>query len=98
MQKIVRNYVILTSFLLCLTLLVTGIIGVNTETSYVISGEREDVLKVQSTTSQKMLIKQGETEENLVSVNTEDAETLMVFLAGILPAPLSNIAWIFAGI
>jgi len=95
MQKIVRNYVILTSFLLCLTLLVTGIIGVNTETSYVISGEREDVLKVQSTTSQKLLVKQGETEENLVTVDTSDTDTLMIFLAGILPAPLSNIAWIF---
>ena len=95
MQKIVRNYVILTSFLLCLTLLATGIIGVNTETSYVISGERDDVLRVQSTTSEKLLIKQGETEENIVTIDSSDTSNLMIFLAGILPAPLSNIAWIF---
>ena len=95
MHKIVRNYVIITSFLLCLTLLATGIIGVNTETSYVISGKRDDVLKVQSTTSEKLLIKQGKTQENIVSLSTSDTDTFMILLAGILPAPLSNIAWVF---
>ena len=58
MQKIIRNYVIITSFLLCLTFLVTGIIGVNQETSYVISGEKEEVLRVQSTTSERLLVKE----------------------------------------
>lgn len=95
MQKIVRNYVIITSFLLCLTLLVTGIIGVNAETSYVISGEREDVLRVQSTTSERLLVKTGETDENLVSVNSRDMETVLMLLAGILPSPLAHIVWTF---
>ncbi len=95
MQKIIRNYVIITSFLLCLTFLVTGIIGVNQETSYVISGEKEEVLRVQSTTSERLLVKEGETEENLASVSLADGKNLAMFLASILPAPFAHIVWTF---
>ncbi len=95
MQKIIRNYVIITSFLLCLTFLVTGIIGVNQETSYVISGEKEEVLRVQSTTSERLLVKEGETEENLAVVSLADGKNLAMFLASVLPAPFGHIAWIF---
>lgn len=95
MQKIIRNYVIITSFLLCLTFLVTGIIGVNQETSYVISGEKEEVLRVQSTTSQQLLVKEGETEENIVTLSTTDGKNLAMLLAGVLPAPFAHIVWTF---
>ena len=95
MQKIIRSYVIITSFLLCLTFLVTGIIGVNQETSYVISGEKEEVLRVQSTTSERLLVKQGETEENLASVSLSDGKNLAMLLAVFLPAPFGHIAWVF---
>ena len=95
MQKIIRNYVIITSFLLCLTFLVTGIIGVNQETSYVISGEKEEVLRVQSTTSQQLLVKEGETEENIVTLSRADGKNLALFLAGVLPAPFAHIVWTF---
>ncbi len=94
MQKIVRNYVIITSFLLCLTLLVTGIIGVNQETSYVTSGEREKVLRVQSTTTEKLLVREGE-EESLVEIGQSDTKNVFMLLSGILPAPLAHVSWIF---
>lgn len=96
MQKILRNYVIITSFLLCLTFLFVGIIGVNEETSYVISGERDDVLRVQSTTSEQFLIKEGTESRRILSFNNKDKETLMILLAGILPSPLAQIAWALA--
>lgn len=93
MQKILRNYVIITSFLLCLTFLFVGIIGVNEETSYVISGERDDVLKVQSTTSERLLVKEGKESTRILSFDNKDKETLIILLAGILPSPLAHIAW-----
>lgn len=93
MQKILRNYVIITSFLLCLTFLFVGIIGVNEETSYVISGERDDVLKVQSTTSERLLVKEGKESTRILSFDDKDKETLIILLAGILPSPLAQIAW-----
>lgn len=93
MQKILRSYVIITSFLLCLTFLFVGIIGVNEETSYVISGERDDVLKVQSTTSERLLVKEGKESTRILSFDNKDKETLIIFLAGILPSPLAQIAW-----
>lgn len=96
MQKLIRNYVILTSFLLCLTFLFVGIIGVNEETSYVISGERDDVLRVQSTTSERLLVKDGEENTKILSFGSEDKETLIILLAGLLPSPLSQIVWSFA--
>lgn len=96
MQKLIRNYVILTSFLLCLTLLFVGIIGVNEETSYVISGERDDVLRVQSTTTERLLVKDGEENTKILSFGSEDKETLIILLAGLLPSPLSQIVWSFA--
>lgn len=96
MQKILRNYVIITSFLLCLTFLFVGIIGVNEETSYVISGERDDVLRVQSTTSEQLLIKEGTESRRILSFNNKDKETLMILLAGILPSPLAQIVWALA--
>lgn len=96
MQKILRNYVIITSFLLCLTFLFVGIIGVNEETSYVISGERDDVLRVQSTTSERLLVKEGSESTRLLSFDNKDRETLLILLAGILPSPLAQIAWSLA--
>ncbi len=96
MQKLIRNYVILTSFLLCLTFLFVGIIGVNEETSYVISGERDDVLRVQSTTTERLLVKDGEENTKILSFGSEDKETLIILLAGLLPSPLSQIVWSFA--
>lgn len=96
MQKILRNYVIITSFLLCLTFLCVGIIGVNEETSYVISGERDDVLRVQSTTSERLLVKEGDESTRLLSFDNKDRETLIILLAGILPSPLAQIAWALA--
>lgn len=96
MQKILRNYVIITSFLLCLTFLFVGIIGVNEETSYVISGEREDVLKVQSTTTERLLVKEGSESTRILSFDNKDRETLIILLAGILPSPLAQIAWALA--
>ena len=93
MQKILRNYVIITSFLLCLTFLFVGIIGVNEETSYVISGERDDVLKVQSTTSERLLVKEGKESTRILSFDEKDRKTLIILLAGILPSPLAQIAW-----
>ncbi len=96
MQKILRNYVIITSFLLCLTFLFVGIIGVNEETSYVISGEREDVLKVQSTTSERLLVKEGKENARILSFDNKDKETFIILLAGILPSPLAQIAWALA--
>lgn len=96
MQKLIRNYVILTSFLLCLTFLFVGIIGVNEETSYVISGERDDVLRVQSTTTERLLVKDGEENTKILSFGSKDKETLIILLAGLLPSPLSQIVWSFA--
>lgn len=93
MHKIIRNYVIITSFLLCLTFLAVGIIGVNEETSYVISGKREDILRVQSTTSERLLVKEGEETTHILSFTDKDKETLLLFLAGILPSPFSQIVW-----
>lgn len=96
MQKILRNYVIITSFLLCLTFLFVGIIGVNEETSYVISGERKDELKVQSTTTERLLVKEGSESKRILSFDNKDRETLIILLAGILPSPLAQIAWALA--
>lgn len=93
MQKILRNYVIITSLLLCLTFLIAGIIGVNEETSYVMSGEREDVLRVQSTTSERLLVKEGSESTHLLSLDKKDRETALILLASILPSPLAQIAW-----
>lgn len=93
MQKILRSYVIVTSFFLCLTFLAVGIIGVNEETSYVLSGEREDVLRVQSTTSERLLVKEGEESRHLISFDGRDRETALILLASILPSPLAQIAW-----
>ncbi len=93
MQKILRNYVIITSLLLCLTFLIVGIIGVNEETSYVMSGEREDVLRVQSTTSERLLVKEGSESTHLLSLDRKDRETALILLASILPSPLAQIAW-----
>ncbi len=96
MQKILRNYVIITSFLLCLTFLFVGIIGVNEETSYVISGERKDELKVQLTTTERLLVKEGSESKRILSFDNKDRETLIILLAGILPSPLAQIAWALA--
>ncbi|MBE6756683.1 MAG: hypothetical protein E7555_09525 [Ruminococcaceae bacterium] len=96
MQKILRNYVIITSFLLCLTFLFVGIIGVNEETSYVISGERKDELRVQSTTTERLLVKEGSESKRILSFDNKDRETLIILLAGILPSPLAQIAWALA--
>lgn len=93
MQKILRNYVIITSFLLCLTFLFVGIIGVNEETSYVISGERKDELRVQSTTTERLLVKEGSESKRILSFDNKDRETVIILLAGILPSPLAQIAW-----
>lgn len=96
MQKILRNYVIITSFILCLTFLTVGIIGVNEETSYVLSGERKDVLRVQSTTSERLLVKEGSESRHLLSFDSKDKETALIFLAGILPSPFAQIVWAMA--
>jgi len=96
MQKILRNYVIITSFLLCLTFLFVGIIGVNEETSYVISGERKDELRGQSTTTERLLVKEGSESKRILSFDNKDRETLIILLAGILPSPLAQIAWALA--
>ncbi len=94
MKTIVRNYVIVTSLVLCLTLLATGIIGVRQETSYVISGEKEEVIRVQSTTSQRLLVKENEeSQEQLLTVDSADTESFFIFLSSVLPSPFSQIVW-----
>lgn len=94
MQKAVRYYVVTTAVILCLTLLFCGIISVREETNYVISGEREDVLKVQSTTSERLIITDtGEDTE----IHFPDRETFLLIISGILPSPLSQIVWGLGG-
>lgn len=95
MQSIIRKYVILTSLILAVTFLLTGIISVNEETSYVISGEKEDVLRVQSTTSERLLVSANENAETEIwSVDSKKARnTTIVLLAAILPSPFSQIVW-----
>ena len=94
MHTIIRNYVIVTSLVLCLTLLAAGIIGVRQETAYVISGEKEEVIKVQSTTSQRLLLRENEdTEEKLLTINSSDTEKILIVLSAVLPSPFSQIVW-----
>lgn len=94
MKSIVRKYVIVTSMILSLTFLATGIISVNDETSYVINGKRREVLRVQSTTSEKLLVStQDETDTEIFSVNSDDLRSAAVLLSGILPSPFAQIVW-----
>ncbi len=94
MQKIVRTYTVITAIILCLTLLATGIISVNEETSYVLSGEKEEVVRVQSTTSERLLVSQtDEHDENMFEIMLPDKETVIMILSGILPSPFSQIVW-----
>ncbi len=94
MQKIIRSYVVITAVILCLTLLVTGLISVNEETSYVISGEREDVLRVQSTTSERLIISEnGNTVTESKKLTLPDKESVFMILSGLLPSPFSQIIW-----
>ena len=55
MKKIFRLYFILTSVILCSMFLFCGIVGINDETSYVITGERNSVVKAQSINGEQML-------------------------------------------
>lgn len=95
MQSVIRKYVILTSVILSITLLATGIINVNEETSYVISGEKNEVLRVQSTTSERLLIStENATQKEIFSVDSAEIKKFAtIFLAGILPSPFSQIVW-----
>lgn len=95
MQSVIRKYVILTSVILCATLLVTGIINVNEETSYVISGEKKEVLRVQSTTSERLLISTDDkTQTEIFAVDSEKIKSVTtLLLTGILPSPFSQIIW-----
>lgn len=99
MQSIIRKYVIMTSLILSVTFLFTGIISVNEETSFVISGKKEDVLRVQSTTSERLLVSENEdTQTEIWSVNSEKAKnTAIILLAALLPSPFSQIVWGISG-
>ena len=94
MQSIIRKYVIVTVAILSLTFLATGIISVNEETSYVISGEKEDVLYVQSTTSQRLLVKESnEQETEILSLDSDNVRSTFSTVVSFLPSPFSQILW-----
>lgn len=92
MKSIIRGYVIVTTVILSVVFLAIGVISVNEETAYVISGEKQEVLRVQSTTSEKLLVS-SEDEAEIFSVNSDDIRNTAMILAGVLPAPFSQIVW-----
>ncbi len=94
MKSIVRKYTVVTVVVLSLMFLVSGIINVNEETSYVISGEKAEVVRVQSTTSQRLTVEtSAENDTKVISVNTENIKNNAVIFAGFLPSPFSQILW-----
>ncbi len=95
MKKIVKSYVIVTAVILCMTFLIGGIYEVNSETSYVMSGEKADVVRAQSTTSQRLLVKSGkQSDEEILSFDFHNITLARTLLCTALPAPLSQLVWI----
>lgn len=98
MKSIVRKYTIVTVVILSLMFLISGIINVNEETSYVISGEKADVVRVQSTTSQRLMVETSEQDNaKVIFVNPQNIKNNAIMFAGLLPSPFSQILWGFAG-
>lgn len=94
MKKIVKGYVIVTAVILCATFLIGGISEVNSETSYVMNGEKADVVRVQSTTSQRLLVKSGkQSDEEILSFDFHNTHLARTLLCAALPAPLSQLVW-----
>lgn len=94
MKSILRKYTIVTVVILSLMFLISGIINVNEETSFVISGEKSEVVRVQSTTSQRFTIENSpEDDTKIIWVNTEKIKNNAIMLAGVLPSPFSQILW-----
>lgn len=94
MKKIVKSYVIVTAVILCMTFLAGGISEVNSETSYVMNGEKSDVVRVQSTTSQRLLVKSGkQSDEEILSFDFYNTTLARTLLCTALPAPLSQFVW-----
>lgn len=97
MKSIVRKYTIVTVVILSLMFLVSGIINVNEETSYVISGEKAGAVRVQSTTSQRLTFETSvEDDTKVIMINTGNIKNSAIMFAGLLPAPFSQILWSFA--
>ena len=92
MKSIIRSYVIVTTIILSVVFLAIGVISVNEETSYVISGEKQEVLRVQSTTSERLIVSSDE-ETEILSVSSKDMRNVTMLLAGVLPSPFSQIVW-----
>ncbi len=97
MKSIARKYTIVTVVILFVMFLVSGIINVNEETSYVISGEKAGVVRVQSTTSQKLTVETSVGDESkVILVNPENIKNNAIMFAGLLPSPFAQILWGFA--
>lgn len=94
MKSIFRKYTVVTVSILSVMFLVSGIISVKEETSYVISGEKSEVVRVQSTTSQRLLLETKE-ENNIkvLSVNPKTVKSNTIVFVSFLPSPLSQIVW-----
>lgn len=95
MKKIIKAYVFTTISVLCVALLVCGIINVSGETSYILSGERDEYLTAESSKTQRLLVENGgESEGKEVLILTDEQLAVMSTAAEIvLPSPVSNILW-----
>lgn len=73
MRKIFKLYFVIIIFILCASFLLCGIAEINSQTSYVITGQKSDVVKAQNLNGKKVVEykNQKENEPVIFSVNTK---------------------------
>ena len=93
MKKILKINFTAVAFILCIMFLLCGIEGINNETSYIISGERQSVVKVQSRNGQSTITSSAGNRENTVeiSLNSDAVSQVARYAKYFLFPPLGNI-------
>ncbi len=93
MKKIIGSFVFTVVTVLCVAILVCGIVSVKDETSYIISGERENIISAQYSDTQQLLLKSDEDNKKTLTLTDEHLRKIKFVFEVILPSPLGNILW-----
>lgn len=97
MQRILKYNLIVMCVILCALFFFCGVVEINDETTFITTGETEDVIKVQSISGKK-LITEEKKNGDVNKLMTFDEDKFYVFLSYAkycaLP-PVGNIIWAY---
>lgn len=97
MQRILKLNMVIMCVILCALFLFCGVVEINDETTFITTGETENVIKVQSISGKKLITEEKKNGDinNIASFNEEKLSGFLTYAKYCTVPPLGNILWAY---